>query len=416
MMARNDKKRPVKPRTKQPKAQEPKKHRFFDESKCDRCLACLELCAYLDLERDEAAREKEELIQGGPAKRVLAECVSCHACDVFCEKGCSPYGLIIERWFERYQKEGLPERARYFMPHSAANFRGFVMDKLPAKEKALVKKWGAKKARLTGTVLYPGCNFTAQAFLSQSRLFDGMTLHGGLDLCCGEMYYRMGLFDQVEKTAAALVAYYAEHEIETMVFVCPACYNMFTNILPEKFGVKFKFKTRFITDVLLEKIAQGTLRLDKPVNRTVAVHDSCHARILGPEFSKKQRELLRAAGVTPMEPNPGGADGICCGIAAGCSRYDPRDVLRVSKMAIDAARRSGAKEIAAYCGGCLLVLSGIGSVMPGGLPVLHSLQYVAMAMGEKPELKQTSRAMLISLGVARHSIPAALSKKRFKLT
>ena len=54
--------------------------------------------------------------------------------------------------------------------------------------------------------------------------------------------------------------------------------------------------------------------------------------------------------------------------------------------------------------------------MPGGLPVLHSLQYVAMAMGEKPELKQTSRAMLISLGVARHSIPAALSKKRFKLT
>ena len=136
---------------------------------------------------------------------------------------------------------------------------------------------------------------------------------------------------------------------------------------------------------------------------------------MGPKFMESQRALLRAAGATPVDPEPGGEDGYCCGIAAGCSRYDPRDILKTSALAHRALRSTGAKETAVYCGGCLLTLCLSRIAVPGAPPVIHSLQYVRMAAGENPPLAQTSRALRIALGIGRNAFPALLSGRRFFL-
>jgi Fe-S oxidoreductase len=200
-----------------------------------------------------------------------------------------------------------------------------------------------------------------------------------------------------------------------MLFVCPACYNMFTHVLPKQFGARFDFKTKFIADYLLERIADGRLRLDHPMNRRAVVHDSCQGRILGPEFMERQRELLRAAGVTPVDSTAAREEGLCCGIAAGCNRFDPRDILRASGMAHRMARKAGAPEMAVYCGGCLLMLSLSRFALPGSLPVIHSLQYVQEAAGERPVRAQSSRALRLAMGVLLNAFPVVLSRRRFRV-
>ena len=42
-----------------------------------------------------------------------------------------------------------------------------------------------------------------------------------------------------------------------MLFVCPACMNMFRNVLPGQFGAEFDFDTTYIGTYLLDKVRSG---------------------------------------------------------------------------------------------------------------------------------------------------------------
>jgi len=49
--------------------------------------------------------------------------VSCAACDLFCPDHAEPYARILDRFYTKYLRHGLPERARYFMPTELAGGR-----------------------------------------------------------------------------------------------------------------------------------------------------------------------------------------------------------------------------------------------------------------------------------------------------
>ena len=388
-------------------------YRFFESDDCAACGACLTKCRYLAFPEAKARRARERLRAGEPVPEVLSRCVSCYACDAVCPRGLHPYEAILEFWNARYERVGLPERARFLMPGAAPNLRAYLVERLPADERAQAAAWNRTPARMTGTVLYPGCNLITLPHLAQSRALDGIAIHGGLDLCCGEMYYRMGLFGEVDRIARTLTAFYAAHAIEEMLFVCPACYNMFAHVLPEQFGARFSFRTRFLTDLLLERLAGAVPR---PLGLRVAVHDSCHARVLGASFLARQRDLLRVLGVTPVETGDDLARGHCCGIAAGCARQSPVDIARVAGSALRAAGRAGVDEIAVYCGGCLLVLSMVRQVVPRAPRVRHVLEYVGRAIDSPVPSRAAARARTAAWGVATHALPRLLSRGRFRIT
>ena len=52
--------------------------------------------------------------------------------------------------------------------------------------------------------LYAGCNLITTPYLTSSRLFRGIEIRGGLDYCCGEMLFRMGLYEAVGQVARRL--------------------------------------------------------------------------------------------------------------------------------------------------------------------------------------------------------------------
>jgi len=377
---------------------------------CQLCGECLSRCIYLRLTKDEARVEMRRVDEGRPAPHIDAKCTSCAACNVFCPHGARPYDRILERWHARYLRHGLPARARYLMPTEQKSFRTDVLAKLPADERGLVERWARNKPR--GDVLYPGCNFITCAYLAKSGLFRDLTIAGGLDQCCGEMYYRLGMPEIAARMAHAAAEYYGGGQVERMVFVCPACYNMFAHEMDRLFGVRFDFEKIFIVDYLREQIRNGRLEIKHRLDRKVVVHDSCHGRLLGPDFMDGVRELLHHLGVRTVEARYAREEGFCCGIAAGAPRQSPLDPLKVALWAHREYRISGGQSVATYCTGCYLTLGMLRP--PGlGLPVTHLLELVAEATGHPVPARLGRRTRSMLWGVATNAVPSLMSRKRF---
>jgi len=376
---------------------------------CLYCGECLNRCIYLRLDKDEAAREMRRLDQGQPTPHLDAHCISCYACNAFCPNDADPYGRILASWHARYIAKGLPERARYLLPTARKSFRTDVVAKLPPDEKQITEKWAAAKPR--GDVLYPGCNLITSAYLTQSGVFDALTICGSLELCCGEMYFRMGMFDHARRAAERVVGHFNKHRIKRLIVACPAGYNMFAHVYPERFGLRFDFPLVFYADYLREQFDKGKLDVVRPLNRTVVMHDSCHARVLG-EPMDSVRELLRRIGAQTVEARHSREEGLCCGIAAGAPRQSPIDIAKVALRAHGEYKLSGGEQIATYCTGCHLTL---GMLRPPvvGLPVAHLLALVAEAVGRPVNDRLGARTRAMLTGIARHALPKILSPKRF---
>jgi Fe-S oxidoreductase len=378
---------------------------------CRECGECLVNCRYMSLSREDAINEIKKINTGDlESSMVLKKCISCYACDAFCPNGAHPYERIHYNWDSRYKTKGLPMRASYLMPTMRPNFREDIP--FSVKEKALHEKWG-NDAPPAKVVLYPGCNLLSMPLLAEGAIFENLPVWGKWDLCCGEMYFRMGLLEPTERIAEKLTEFYRDKNLEEMVFVCPACYNMFTNVLPKQFGVKFNFKTTFFTDWFLNELNKGTFEIKHKINRSVVMHDSCHARVLGDEFMEKQRLLLRQLGVTIYETPRNKKHGLCCGVAAGTNKYSVFDLSFAGVRQLVTIDMSRGDDAVAYCTGCLLTLSCFRFLNPFGKRLVHPLEYVREAMGEKVIRTNQQKAFWALWGIMTHAIPAYLNPKRF---
>jgi Fe-S oxidoreductase len=147
----------------------------------------------------------------------------------------------------------------------------------------------------------------------------------------------------------------------------------------------------------------------------VAVHDSCHGRILGEEVQGTARRLYAAMGLDLVELAPRPAEGLCCGMAAGCNRYRPEDMYRAAVMELREAARTGADELAVYCGGCQLTLSLMRWLYPTRQPVRHLLEYLKEATGA-PVTYPASRRSLRMLGnITVKALPKLPSRRTYRI-
>lgn len=388
-------------------------HELFAADKCTLCGECLTRCQYMDLSRSEAILEMRRLIEDRPTTSVLRKCVSCYSCDAFCPEGAGPYQLILEKWSRRYDRSGLPVRASYMLPYQEPNYRTDIVPEMSPRERALLTTWRQTPAE--GEVLYPGCNLLTVPSLLDLGVLDTLPVSGDWSLCCGEPFYRLGAFAVMEKIAAALTAYYANKKIDKMIFACPACLNMFRNVLPRQFGARFDFDCEYIVTWLLRRLDAGLVRVTQPLKRAVAVHDSCHGRIMGDEIMEQTRDLFARLGLSVRNMKHHHADGLCCGIAAGCNRQMPQDILRVGRRELREGVDTGAGEMAIYCTGCYLILGITKQFSRSRQRLVHTLELLAEAVGEQVPRTLEGRARTMLRNIVRTALPKTLSTKRYKI-
>ncbi|VUT24942.1 MAG: Fe-S oxidoreductase [Candidatus Methanolliviera sp. GoM_oil] len=387
---------------------------FFDRERCDLCGECLENCQYMDFTHDEAVEEMKNLIAGKESK-VYDGCISCYACNTFCPNDCHPYELILKGWYDRYRKKGLPVRARWLMPlpYPPENFRSYLVPKMPEDERALLRKWEAQSKSLDHEeMFYTGCNLLALPYLADTKIFRDLPIFGRWDLCCGEMYFRGGVYAPVKEQARKLTEYFAGSKIKRLYFICPAGLNMFKNVLPKQFGAEFDFECEYIGDWILDRMKSGKIKVEKKLDIDATVHDSCQTRVLGSSVMDTNRELLERMGVNVVEMEHNREKGYCCGCAAGLNDHRLSDMALTSIKAMKEMKATGASEAAIFCTGCYVTFGGFDVLYPTGQPKRHIMEYIKDACGEGFDSRIKERGRNVALGIVR-SLPKLLSGERY---
>jgi Fe-S oxidoreductase len=386
--------------------------REYDEDRCEQCGECLVFCPVMHLPPARAKREISKL-RSGERSVALKKCTTCLDCEFTCRNGCAPGALIQSRFSETVSRRGLPERARYFMPHSHKNFRTYVMDRASSQEKDLVRSF----ADMTPAeeVCYPGCNMIVTPLLTQGKALEGLDIRGSLDVCCGEMYFRMGMFDQVRQVAKKTQAYFDELEARKVTILCTAGYYIFTRVLPE-FGADFSFEMEPYLSLVKRRLDSGELKFTTPLNMTVTVQDSCYGKQFGEEYTDLPREILSRAGAEVVEMENSGECMLCCGIGGGFSPYSAYNPFRLVPSMLRTmrvAKKSGAGAVVTYCSGCLQMFSTGAVLYPNALPTYHLLELVELALGGSPKPFHESLGRNMLAGVLLNQTPALLKPGRF---
>jgi Fe-S oxidoreductase len=387
----------------------------FDQERCTVCGECFHRCPVMALPLERARQEMERLLAGENSP-VLRRCTSCLACNLFCPADARPANLILDRWHEFYVREGLPARAAYFLPHSRPNFRSDIVARLPRDERETVARW--RQDEPAREFLYSGCNLITAPYLTFSRLFEGVEIRGGLDTCCGEMLFRMGLYGPLEQVARRLTHWFKRLEAERVYLVCTAGINMLRHVLPQ-FGADFS-GIQFLPylEVILEGLQGGDFGEFEPLDLTVTVQDSCHARTVAPGFADLPRQVLAAIGAEVREAPHNRESQLCCGIGGGfshASAYNPFELLLSARKTSRDQRHASADATCVYCAGCLEMLSVARFADPNCRPVVHLLELIQQAIGEAPRRRQNKVAFQFVLGTAHRQFPRLLSRERFWL-
>jgi len=389
--------------------------RQFVEEACTRCGLCFSECPVMGLPVKTARQEIKRLIAGEPTRHVLRRCASCFACNHICPEGCNPCELVLERWHEQYERDGLPLRARYFIPNEELNFRTYVISKMPAEERELIASW--TNLSPADEILYPGCNIITSPFLTRTRALEGLDIRGSLAYCCGEMYYRMGLFEEVEKAARRLSKYFKTLGVKRVNILCTAGCNMFMNVLPA-YGADFGFEVRPYLPVILEKLESGGLEIKKRLSGTATIQESCHGKTLGDAYMDVPRKILELIGLEVVEEKTRRDCSLCCGIAGGfppSSGYFMMDVTMTTMKNLWQARSTGADYLVTYCAGCLQMLSTGKLLFPLGMPIYHILEMVSMALGEEVKHPMTWRSAAFLAGTLLKQGPLTFSRQRYRV-
>jgi Fe-S oxidoreductase len=371
----------------------------------------------LKLPIEEAKEEIKRLIEGEETRYVLANCISCMTCNYLCPEGCDPYHLILSKWSERYEREGLPLRVKLVLPLEIPNFLSIAKENMPEDERRTLEAWSKasnsrEEVAKAKEVMYASCNAQIFPYLTYTKILEGLTIIGEQGLCCGEIYYRMGLLEVLSRIAHRVGKRLNSLGLKKLITFCPACYNMLKNVYL-KFGVHLDFEIQDMREWLWEKIKEGEIEIKREVNKTATIQDSCHARLLGDPFLDLPRKILKAVGVEIIEMKRSRREALCCGIADGLARRDPSAILDGSRRQLEEAEKTEAEIVVVYCATCLLMLS-IGQMFsPTKTPIYHIIEVLQLATDEEPLRRHAKRAEDITVGLLKK---AEFSNERFWIT
>jgi len=380
----------------------------YSKEKCELCGKCLSECPVLEMDSETARASIRLLSEGKWVPGVLERCTGCMSCEAICPNGANPFGLLISHFSERYKKEGIPRIFESAMPQrKGPNIWKTSQKWFSADEKKNLSLWS--KPPKGKEVLFLGCNQRLTPYIASTPIFEDIEIFTDPDECCGELYLRLGLFEEARKRASSLSRRLNELGIEKITAFCPACQNMMQNLSPNLLGVQFDFEVTGLVDWLLEWLERNQSRVQNQ-SKKVTVQDPCHASGLGENTARKVRDILERIGFTVVEMENCGLKAECCGLGASVSRYRIDDVAKTALRRVIQAKKTDAQITCAWCNGCYITMNIARLIYSITPPVFHLIELVELSSGGIPKRKMPARAFqLIAAGAE------SLTRDGFKL-
>jgi len=171
--------------------------------------------------------------------------------------------------------------------------------------------------------------------------------------CHGEVARRLGeeyLYQTVQQeTVGALNSYH----FKKVLAHCPHCFNTIKNEFPQLGGT---YQVIHHSVLIRELLAAGRIRPRKPLDATLAFHDSCYlGRYNG--IMEAPREVARAVpGLRVIELPRNRERGLCCGGGGGHMWMEVPAKKRVNIIRVEEALETPATMVGTACPFCLAMV------------------------------------------------------------
>lgn len=366
----------------------------FDETRtCINCYSCVSACPYIYAEEKEFLgpkqmveiahhtydpRQDEKRFLKIAVHHDLWGCVACRACTGACPQQIDARQRILELKSMVIERPGLelPRQIRRM------NESILTMDNpyhYPSTNKGLwAEGLGIKdltRGERADWLYFAGCAHSFDprdrevarglARLFQTIKFDFGTL-GQSEPCCGDpaMYSgELSLAEHIEKENTVI---FAKYGISRMVTACPHGFHRFSSG-PDSTGRT----VRHYTQVLADAVKDGRLKFSRPVNRTVAYHDSCYLGRYSGVYEEPRQVLSSIPELKLVEMNDNRDRSLCCGGGGSGSFLDTRTRPRLSWVRVKQAIEAGADTIAVACPFCRAMLEDAAKNMETNITVSH---------------------------------------------
>jgi len=329
---------------------------MFDRSKCDLCGECLVKCQYVDFSLERAKEEIEKLVRGEPAS-ILMGCITCVACNQYCEKGANPFDLINQ----------MQEETGLFKVSDQALQMFTAAEMMPTE---VITGQPGKPVMSLCTVgdLIPG--------LFEGQLFEGMTFLKGGNYFCKIGWIHAGKESPVRDGAQAVVDKLAETGAKQIIFYHDDCYAMTTTKV-KGYGIEVPFKSVHIIEYLLNYLRDHKDQVKK-LNLRIAYQQPCASRYT-PWKDEWLDELFRLIGVERAKRRYDRINALCCASPIVATDYERAGWIKDKniKDVLDA----GAEAMVFLCPICFLSLRR--RAREAGLKAVHLIQLCRLALGEE---------------------------------
>jgi Fe-S oxidoreductase len=352
---------------------------------CETCGICLQKCPVMQMGKEESRAEHARLRNGEETLRVLKECTFCYNCNHYCPHDLNPLALIMERIAENIgrSRKGVPEFLRYlFTGHGETSVFADAYKMLPDNEQVVLDTWERYPPK-SEEVLFVGCIGREIPYgIEHSSALKRLPKYAPRDACCGELPFRLGDFKAFTQTVERTSGLFDGLHTDRLVCYCGSCTHSLNNIWSQYLDVKPSFEIITVWEWLWEKVQQGELKVQRKIERKVAITDSCYASELGDRFFEALRGLHEAVGMEVVELANNRYDNLCCGMPSIIRNgFDIFEPLKVAAKKIEQVKEAKVSDLFSYCPGCFMQLGR--AAKEGGVETHYSLEEILWALGDE---------------------------------
>jgi Fe-S oxidoreductase len=171
--------------------------------------------------------------------------------------------------------------------------------------------------------------------------------------CHGEVARRLGNEYLYQMIADENVGNIKQYAFEKVISHCPHCFNTLRNEYPQ-FGGDFEVLHHSV--VIRELLREGRIRPVKPLDKTVAFHDSCYLGRYNEIFDAPRETAIYVPGLKLLEMPRSRERGLCCGGGGGQMWMETPAEKRVNVIRVEEALTVKPDIVASACPFCLAMM------------------------------------------------------------
>ena len=206
--------------------------------------------------------------------------------------------------------------------------------------------------------------------------------------CCGDSARRIGNEYLYQTLVQANIEVLKNYGVKKILTMCPHCFNTLKNEYSQFGG---EYEVMHYTQFVAEAIANGKLKLTRPVDKVVTYHDSCFLGRANDVYEAPRKILGAIPGLKMVEMERHRVRSFCCGAGGGRMWMEEKIGTRINQLRTDQAVKTQAQMVGTACPYCLTML-GDGIKEKGleeSIKAIDLSELVEQCM-EKPEIQSAS--------------------------